>query len=63
MKHFEKRIKADKKKFKDNLEYTKVHCPKVYERIKEIEQEANKIGKRDGLAAALKFIVNSKFNG
>ena len=33
----------------------------VYERIKEVENEAREIAKKEGLAAAFKFIVDSKF--
>lgn len=52
----------NKNKFVDYMEYTRVNCPEVYERIKDVEQEAIEIGKKEGLAAALKFIVHSKFN-
>lgn len=55
-------IESDKKKFAEDMEYTRVNCPEVYERIKEVEQEAKEICKKEGLGAALKFIVNSKFN-
>lgn len=60
-KEYKKMIETDKKKFAEDMEYARVNCPEVYERIKEVEQEAIEIGKKEGLAAALKFIVDSKF--
>lgn len=60
-KYIEKCIEADKKRIAEEMEFTRVHCPEVYERVKEVEAEAIEIGKKEGLAAALKFIVNSKF--
>lgn len=60
-KYIEKCIKADKKRIAEEMEFTRVHCPEVYERIKEVEDEAREIAKKEGLGAALKFIVDSKF--
>lgn len=60
-KEYKKMIETDKKKFAEDMEYTRVNCPEIYERIKEVEQEAKEICKKEGLASALKFIVNSKF--
>ena len=60
-KYIEKCIEADKKRIAEEMEYTRVNYPEVYERIKEVEDEAREIAKKEGLGAALKFIVNSKF--
>lgn len=61
-KYIEKCIEADKKRIAEEMEYTRVHYPEVYERSQEVMAEAKEIEKKEGLAAALKFIVNSKFN-
>ena len=61
-KYIEKCIDADKKKFAEDLENARVNYPEVYERVKEVEDEAREIAKKEGLAAALKFIADSKFN-
>jgi len=52
----------EKKSIAEGMEFSRVHCPEVYAKIKEVEDEAIEIAKKEGLAAAFKFIVNSKFN-
>lgn len=59
--YIEKCIEADKKRIAEEMEFSRVHCPEVYERIQEVKAEAEEIAKKEGLAAALKFIVDSKF--
>lgn len=60
-KHIEKCIEADKKKFAETMECLRVNSPDVYARIKEVEAEAREIEKKEGLAAALRYIIYSKF--
>ena len=58
-KYFEKRIAEDKKRFAEEMEYTKEHCSEVYEKVQALKGEAEEIMKNEGLSAALRFIVDN----
>jgi len=59
-KYIEKCIEADKKKFAEDLENSRVNYPEVYERIMQLKAEAMEIEKKEGLAAALRHIVKAR---
>ena len=43
----------------EDLEYTKEHCPNVYEKVQALKGEAEEIMNNKGLGAAFKFIVDN----